>query len=124
MAEEQVDVGDQINELLAGEGLWAVVIDGETVPILRLSPGVLGAIQRKYDASWVMLTRFPTTYLDAAEALVSAAAAKIGSTDPAPIAETDDLLSRFVRIPSDLPEVELSDAEQEPNPTDGSSTAS
>jgi len=119
---DDADAGDQINALLNSGTPWAVVIDGERVPIISLSPGAIAKIQRQFDISWVAICRFPLTFLDAAEATVSAVAAKLGKTDPTPFDDTEELFARFVQVEDDLPSAPVTgDAEE--NPTGGSSTA-
>lgn len=142
-----LNTGDEIIKLMNTEGQKGFMVDGEAVPIISLSPAALGRIQLKYgvkvevdtgevDAkgvkveeamfaavAWSDLIRFPLNRLDVAEALLRACAEKAGKTDPGEITDAEDLIRRYVTIPTDLPEmpeVPGDDLDEAPDPTPAS----
>jgi hypothetical protein len=111
-------VGEQAVEDIERAGQFAVLVDGDPVPLLSLPPGVFAEIQDRTGLRWTSILLDPLGRFDVAADLVAAAHAKRGVD--APDLDTAGLVRLFVEIPSDLPVDPEPDAGGGENPTNAS----
>lgn len=116
---EVTRVGDEFLRAVAEDDTFAVDIDGDIVPLMSLAPGVFDKIQRDYGMLWTVVLDSPVSSLPVAEALAMAAASKVGKM-VGPFNDVASLVSLFVKVPSDLPDLPKVQGGTSENPTDAS----
>lgn len=116
--------GDNLINGAEEDGMLAVVIDGQEVPMTALSPAAVGRIQRAHGISiWLLLsTSLINAPMDALETIVDEVAAKLGKPSPAPFDDIDTLIRMFIKTKDDVPRPAPAEG-SEVDPTDGGSTA-